>query len=473
MYLKLQCNGATIQTVCRICGKIDSEDEVSSLKEDPPIPAIFVKKEPKTTANDKITIEELDNEFQDMLDNLEDQVKDDPDDMATETTFAEPIEAESASDADTNVAAEKSPDVDSSLPEELPLQIELVESVQSENEETLNKNENGVDESAEIADTHGTNDYVTEETPVNELNESQVPMKGPLKDAVNLAPISEVSEAQGPKTPPSEVAINKIDESQRSKKRPLEDTTNLTPVLKPVRQKPLGKNYQCWQCLSWFVTKEELKTHSCLNEFNITGNVIYTCHFCATCSDDIDQLRPHVAKCKMFNLGPLKCFLKFESAMTCTIGSVKETSSRSTRNKRNADGTKDDNNRAQVDQDIKVIKLDRSKINHQPAKCVKCNSLIQSYELLKAHQTRPNFCGTCKTRFGTMCDLLQHTCSGPPVNIVPPAKRVKIKSEPGISSVLNPVVILKNVDRVKYPTATPALTIQYVDDAKVPVISDM
>ena len=202
--------------------------------------------------------------------------------------------------------------------------------------------------------------------------------------------------------------------------------------------------------------------------------MIYACHFCATCSDDIDQLRPHVAKCKSFNLGPLKCFLKFESAMTCTIGSMKETSSRSTRNKKNTDGTKEVEGK-RVDQDVKVIKLDRSKINHQPAKCVNCHNLIQSYELLKAHQTLPNSCGTCRKRFETMCDLIQHTCSGPQVNTVPPAKKIKIKSEPDISDVLNPVVILKEIDRVIFPAAdTPAaLKIQIVDDAKVPVITDV
>ena len=57
------------------------------------------------------------------------------------------------------------------------------------------------------------------------------------------------------------------------------------------RLKFQGKNYQCWQCLVWFAQKEELGTHSCFQELNITGNVIYTCTFCATCSDDIASLR--------------------------------------------------------------------------------------------------------------------------------------------------------------------------------------
>ena len=121
--------------------------------------------------------------------------------------------------------------------------------------------------------------------------------------------------------------------------------------------------------LIWFANKSELSSHSCLMELNITGSHIYCCHFCATVSDDLDQLRPHVAQvpmyhfngilysylitlvlffdeffpyfycqCKKFNLGPLKCFYKFESAKTSTLGSSKSsaitTPTRSSRNKK-------------------------------------------------------------------------------------------------------------------------------------------
>ena len=48
--------------------------------------------------------------------------------------------------------------------------------------------------------------------------------------------------------------------------------------------------------LIWFANKSELSSHSCLMELNITGSHIYCCHFCATVSDDLDQLRPHVAQ---------------------------------------------------------------------------------------------------------------------------------------------------------------------------------
>merc|ERR1712038_65445 len=101
------------------------------------------------------------------------------------------------------------------------------------------------------------------------------------------------------------------------RKKPLEDATNnINPAKKAkkqVKKHPDGKPFQCWQCLIWFANKSELSSHSCLIELNITGSHIYCCHFCATVSDDLDQLRPHVAQCKKFNLGPLKCFYKFES----------------------------------------------------------------------------------------------------------------------------------------------------------------
>jgi len=118
---------------------------------------------------------------------------------------------------------------------------------------------------------------------------------------------------------------------------------------------------------------------------------------------------------------------------------------------------------AQVDRGIKVIKLDKNKINHQPAKCFDCGNLIQCYGLLKSHQTVPNSCGACVQKFNTTCQLLRHTCAGIPeksLNIsssnVPPSpaeKRIRIKTEPGLIPAIPqaPVVILKNVNDSNIP----------------------
>ena len=382
----------------------------------------------------EMTIEELDNEFQEMLDDLEDQVKDEPDD---------------------------------DMPDEIPLEGKIGELV--DEEAIAQSDQNSQETESEGEEVH------------EEVN---------LKEGL-------------------------LEIEPKANKRPLEDSTNIV-VQKPNKdgsgrgKKPEGKDYQCWQCLTWFHTRQELKTHSCLNELNITGNTMFTCHFCATCSDDIDELRPHVAQCKKFNLGPLKCFLKCESAMTSTVGSLKDTASRSTRTKKTESRKCDScgavfpskselvlhnsvlkcksytcvkcqknyaNERTlkqhlcsnqpeescnaqvalgkRVDQDIKVIKLDRNKISHQPAKCVRCNNLLQSYELLKAHQTLSNFCGTCKQKFDTMCELIQHSCQGPPPPpLINPTKKIKIKAE--TKDHKNPVVVLKNID----------------DDA-IPVIADL
>ena len=54
----------------------------------------------------------------------------------------------------------------------------------------------------------------------------------------------------------------------------------------------------------------------------------------------------------------------------------------------------------------------------QPVKCHLCEKLLQSYELLKAHQTLPNHCGTCKEPFKTTCQLLQHKCEGEAKNLI-------------------------------------------------------
>ena len=63
----------------------------------------------------------------------------------------------------------------------------------------------------------------------------------------------------------------------------------------------------------------------------------------------------------------------------------------------------------------------------QPIKCHECGNLLQSYELLKAHQSLPNHCGTCKDPFKTTCDLLRHKCEGPEES---GGKKIRIKTEP-------------------------------------------
>ena len=417
-YSRLLCTGGAYQVICKTCRKVQSISgdgpTVSTTSSSSTAPSLLKAK----ANNADVTIEQLDNEFQDMLDDLEEQVADESDDD-----------------------------------EDPPLKIdELVD----DNQPNQISDESS-DNSPEVTEDDYSNP--TEIIPV----EIKVGSKRPLEDSTNI-----VESMPKPKN----------DGSQKSC---LEEK---------------GNNYQCWQCLSWFQAKEELKTHSCLNELNITGNIMFTCNFCATCSDDIDELRPHVARCKKFNLGPLKCYLKCESAMTSTIGSVKD-SSRATRGGAKKSDCKCDSCGAvfpskselvlhnsslkcksftcvkcqknyatertlkqhlcsttpiqgeslgkRVDQDIKVIKLDRSKINHQPAKCVKCHNLLQSYELLKAHQTLSNFCGTCKQKFNTMCDLIQHSCEGPPVSN--PPKKIKLKAE----ATGGPLVILKNIDDGNVP----------------------
>lgn len=78
--------------------------------------------------------------------------------------------------------------------------------------------------------------------------------------------------------------------------------------------------------------------------------------------------------------------------------------------------------------------------------------MLQSYELLKAHQTVLNHCGTCITQFKTTCELLRHTCPG---HISPksttPDKRVRIKTEPGLADAMSPVVVLKNINDSHIP----------------------
>ena len=432
-FSRLLCTGVSFQTICKTCSKVQpiAADEDQQICQSP-IPnsstsslSLLKPKAAKLNiSHTEMTNEELDKEFQKMLDDLEEQVNNESEDEHGED-----------------------------MPDDLKLELE------EDNEEIAQSDQNS-------QGTESEDEEIREEWDLN---------------------------ANG----------LEFEQKIKGKKRPLEDSTNIAQ--EPNKDDsgrgnaPEGIDYQCWQCLIWFETKDELKTHSCLNELNITGNIMFTCHFCATCSDDIDELRPHVAQCKKFNLGPLKCFLKYESAMTSTVGSIKDTdASRSTRTKkienRKCDScgalfpskselvlhksvlkcksftcVKCQKNYAnektleqhvcsnqveesciaqalgkRVDQDIKVIKLDRNKISHQPAKCVNCNNLLQSYELLKAHQTLSNFCGTCKQKFDTMCDLIQHSCQGPPPPPLNPPKKIKIKSE--AKDYKKPVIVLKNID---------------------------
>ena len=65
----------------------------------------------------------------------------------------------------------------------------------------------------------------------------------------------------------------------------------------------------------------------------------------------------------------------------------------------------------------------------QPVKCHICGNILQCYELLKAHQSVPNNCGSCKQPFKTTCELLRHKCEGLPKD-EPIQKKIKIKTEP-------------------------------------------
>ena len=148
----------------------------------------------------------------------------------------------------------------------------------------------------------------------------------------------------------------------------------------------IGKPFQCWQCLIWFPKKEDLKTHSCLLELKITGNIIYTCNFCAICSDELQTMRTHVQSCKKFSLAPLKCFKKFESAMTSTI---------STNNS------------------LTPSRSRRKELSH-PSKCDLCSLIFPSKSELVLHQSK-RFCKSvkcekCQKNFANERSLGNHVC---------------------------------------------------------------
>ena len=87
-------------------------------------------------------------------------------------------------------------------------------------------------------------------------------------------------------------------------------------------------------------------------------------------------------------------------------------------------------------------------------KCAECQNLLQSYELLKAHQSLANHCGTCKEPFQTTCKLLRHECKGPPAIEEPLGKKIKIKTEPveeKDTSSMSSKVVLKNIDDESVP----------------------
>ncbi len=446
-YKRLIINGLDLKNVCGICLKnltgLELVPELVDSDESQP-------KEPEVINLDDVNIEDLDNEFQGMLDSIEEQVNN-----------------------------------------------ELMSEENKDQEMT------------------------SQEEPQEEFEDFDVDTKTNLHIEIGLT-IGNADFGQDPEEPeePKESKEPKEPEEQtESKKRPLEDDDTSEPQYEvsskraKFLEKPEGKEFQCWQCLIWFAKKEDLKTHSCLIELKITGNVIYTCQFCATCSGDIEQLRPHVVKCKSFNLAPLRCFKKIETAITSTFipGSNCETpSGRSKARIKKADAStakceacdvqfasksemvlhkskavcksfecnlchkfyamertlkthlksceEDMKSKiepslsiadsSRVDQDIKVIKLDRSKAFHQPAKCIDCGNLLQSFELLKAHQSLINFCGNCSQKFSTTCQLLRHECPGKGPAKTTPEKPQKPKFKTDDSSL---PVILKTVSDTSVP----------------------
>lgn len=489
----------SVSVICKICQRVQDSEEIRQGKFRPRKPI-----ENEDLIEDS-TIEDLDNEFQGMLDSIEDQINSDSEEIA---------------DLD-------SEEIDTKA--NLNLEIVMVES-QAEGFQ-----KDPLEDLEDQEGQKGQNDQIKE----NEMNlEGQ---KGPLEEEtmnseglkmpsqVLLKKVQKILSEDQSKIRPWKVQTGSLEVHQKGQKRPLKDQMkpfedhksqpkkrqkksepeegqkwpvetikrpleDKTNFVKAIQKRPAGKDFQCWQCLVWFCTKEDLKVHSCLNELNITGNFLYTCHFCATCSPDIDSLRPHVAKCKKFNLAPLKCFQKIESAMTSTQ-IVTSSPGRSTRHKKTDSNPKCEscsvifaskaelvlhNSKAKckslqcglckknfameaslqnhhcdskiserVDQDIKVIKLDRSKYFHQPAKCFECGNLLQSFELLKAHQNIQNFCGSCNKKFPNSCQLLRHECSGPEKKAP-----VKVKTEPGITGPSGPIVVLKNVNDSNVPAIT-------------------
>ena len=65
-----------------------------------------------------------------------------------------------------------------------------------------------------------------------------------------------------------------------------------------------------------------------------------------------------------------------------------------------------------------------------------CGNLLQSYEVLRYHQTTPVTCSACKSTFINSCNLLRHNCTTKalPVNIPNPEKQREHENSPNANS---------------------------------------
>ena len=308
--VKLQISGLSTNTMCKVCGRILTEADEQELMK--------VKMIPEDKKHlEEVTIEDLDNEFQGMLDSIEEQVND-----------------------------------------------ELAQVTTSKEEPA---NEEDMDETEDI-----------------ELEENKANLHLELGLAFSLNESNEPAE-KSKKRPLVEETQESAGEKKKIKLENIEDLEH-----KAVEEKPVDKDHQCDQCLEWFKDKQELDQHSCLDALKIHGKIMYACHFCATSSNDLESLRPHVVKCKQFNLAALRCFQKYESAMTTTtLSSVSVEASSPVRSRGRM-----------------------KKGDHQPSKCEQCSVTFQTKSELVLHNSKAKCksheCPKCHKFFANERTLKNH-----------------------------------------------------------------
>lgn len=344
-HVKVQVSGSSVNTMCKVCGRILTDADQQELK---PAPLSLKHKVPEAKKHlEEVTIEDLDNEFQGMLDSIEEQVNVE---LAQDTLQFEPPEMTK----DTEVSEEPMD------PEDMEL-IDNKANLHIELGLPFSLNE--------------SNEALNSEPKENEASNSEPKKNETLKSKPKKRPLEQDKTKEKETNLPVEKKI-KV-EKEDSEENKIED------------MKPEGKDHQCDQCLEWFKDKGELDQHSCLDTLNIHGKIMYACHFCATSSNNLDSLRPHVAKCKKFNLAALRVFQKFESAMTTTtLSSVSvEASPRSRSRTKKGDNQPSKCEQCQVTfQSKSELVLHNSKPKCKSHECPKCHKFFANERTLKSHQ---------------------------------------------------------------------------------------
>lgn len=170
-------------------------------------------------------------------------------------------------------------------------------------------------------------------------------------------------------------------------------------VVKKKKKRPDG--FQCWQCLHWYKTKDELTVHSCMQKLQMDSEIAFVCQYCGCCNEDIKWVRKHVEKCRNYGLAALVCLRAYENAAMSKYVEKRRASTSSSSEAAEPDSGK---------------RPERGAKKTENAKCDECGVTFASNHELVLHNTKLKCksiqCGECLQFFASARTHANHPCNG-------------------------------------------------------------